>query len=70
MSTERVGKRIKIRPTVADYNHLMYTLEWENRTLMMLVPRYGMFGNLKGFYAYLSYEYPADSHAKSNRKKK
>jgi len=53
---KRIGKRIKIGPSPVDYNFLMYKLEEEKRTLIMIIPRYGIFGRLKGFYAYTSYD--------------
>lgn len=55
MKHPRTGKRIEIGPNAVDYNGLMKLLEDEERTLLLLVPRYGIFGNLKGFFAFVSF---------------
>ena len=51
----RVGMCIKIGPTAVDFNQLINKLEEEQRVLILLTPNYGIFGRLKGYYAYLSY---------------
>ena len=56
MKLERCGQRIQIGPYGVDYNHLMGRLEREGGELMLLVPKYNIFGRLSGFYAYLSFE--------------
>lgn len=45
-----------IGPHAVDYNGLMWRLEREDRQLVWLTPKYGWFGRLKGFVAFVTYE--------------